>query len=218
MSETITNAQRTTGRIGLAVLLILIFAGANKFGTLFLHLDPLASRDLFWWSMLFITLLYVRFVERRPFSSIGLIGPRWTTLLFGVVTALVLMYVAFPLTVWLVATLHLSANAGNAAANIYAHTPYWYHWLLVTRAAFAEEVIFRGYMIQRTEDLTGSRILAAVLSLVTFCDAHLAFWGWIPLIGIAAASVPLIALYLWRRDLWACILAHWITDAAQLIV
>lgn len=217
MDEALTPAQRMAALAGLAVLFILIFAGANQFGTKFLHLDPLASRDLFWWSLLFVTLFYVRFVEGRGFDSIGLRTPRWTTVVFGVATALFVSYATFPLASALVDYLHLPTTAGNAASNVYTRTPYWYHWLLVTRAAFAEEVIFRGYMIERVQLVTGSRLLAGAASLVTFCFAHLAFFGWVPLIGIAMAAIPLIAVYLWSRDLWALILAHWLSDAISLI-
>lgn len=218
LDEGLTRGQRLAAIAGLSVLFILIFAGANKFGTLFLHLDPLASRDLFWWSLLFVLLAHVRLVERRGLDSIGFRAPRVTTLIFGVAAALALLFVVDPVASWLVQYLNLPTAHGNAAALTYARTPYWYHWLLVTRAAFAEEIVFRGYIIERIELVTASRLLAAAASLVTFCFAHLAFFGWTPLVGIALASIVFIALYQWRRDLWANILAHWLVDASSLIL
>ena len=218
VTQKLSQRERITAIIGLAVLLFLIFAGANKFGSIFLHLNPLASRDLFWWSMLFVTLGYVRLVEGRSLASIGIVRPRVMTAVSGIAAALVMMFVAFPLAGAIVSHLHLSTHSEQAAASIYGHTPAWYRWLLVTRAALVEEVVFRGYLIERTENVTGSSLLAAILSIVTFCFAHLAFWGWQPLIGIAVGAVPLVALYLWRRDLWACILAHWVTDVVGVIL
>lgn len=214
MRRELTQAQRIAGAAGLVAILFLIFAGANDFGDRLPGIGPLASHDLFWWPILFVTPFYVAAVERRPLSSIGLIHPTWATLIYGVAAALIVHCVAFPLSDWIELRLHLTGSA--AAADIY-NTPYWYRFLLVTRAAFAEEVIYRGYLIERTEDATASPILAAILSLGAFCYGHVAFWGWVSLIRIGSAAAVFIALYMWRRDLGANIVAHWVTNAVILL-
>jgi membrane protease YdiL (CAAX protease family) len=60
--------------------------------------------------------------------------------------------------------------------------------------------------------------LAALISLAVFTVAHLAYWGWMPLIGVSVAGLVLTVLYLWRRDLAANMIAHFVIDAAPLLV
>lgn len=36
------------------------------------------------------------------------------------------------------------------------NTPYWYGILLVLRAAVTEEILFRGYLIEKVRQLSGS--------------------------------------------------------------
>lgn len=47
----------------------------------------------------------------------------------------------------------------------------------VVTAAVTEEVLFRGYAIERLEALTGRRWLAGTISLVFFVSVHLAAWS-----------------------------------------
>jgi membrane protease YdiL (CAAX protease family) len=199
--------------IGLALTLGLVVFRANEFGQRYLGMGALASRDLFWWPLLAVTLLYVIVVERRPLASIGIHRPTWKTFALGVGAAVLGLAVVFPLTELAMTYLHLPGQAGSAAAQQIAHTPWWYRIVLVVRAALAEEIVFRGYAIERITELTGSRTLAAIVSLTVFTVAHLAFWGWTPLIGVAVAGLLLTILYLWQRDLVANIIAHFVVDA-----
>lgn len=206
--------RRTASAIGLGLVATLLLLRANQFGEWFLRLTPLASRDLFWWSMSAATLGYVHFVERRPFGSIGIRRPDRLTLPLAVLFAL---FAHYPLN-WIggeiVDTFHLSNATGQGAALAIDTKPYWYRALLVTRAAIAEEIVFRGYMIERMEELTGSRVLACVLSVALFTYAHLAYWGLAPLVFVALVGLLAAVVYQWRRDLGLNIIAHWLIDAA----
>ena len=65
---------------------------------------------------------------------------------------------------------------------------------------------------------TGSRMLAALVSCAVFTYAHLGNWGAAQLIVAGYGGVVLTALYLWRRNLWANMLAHWIADGAGFLL
>lgn len=93
-------------------------------------------------------------------------------------------------------------------------TPYWYRFLLVLRAAVTEEILFRGYIIEKVRQLTRSTLLAIIVSVAAFTSAHLHGWGPVQLISVGAAAVVLAVLYVWRRDLPSNMLAHFLTDAA----
>ena len=105
----------------------------------------------------------------------------------------------------------------KAAAGI-IQTPFIYRVALVLRAAVAEEILYRGYSIKRLDELTGSRILGAVLSWAVFTYAHLGYWGWAQLIVAGYGGVVLTIMYLWRRDLASNMLAHLIGDAIPFLL
>jgi membrane protease YdiL (CAAX protease family) len=198
---------------GLLLTVGLPLAHANQYGEWFLGLSPLASRDLFWWPLFIGMPLYVRFVEGRPLSSIGFRRPDWLTLVLGIGVVLFVHYGVNWIASFLVDYFHMSTAAGNNASLAISNTPLWYRVLLVTRGGVGEEIVFRGYMIERVEELTGSRVLAGAVSVVVFTLAHLAYWGLAPLVFVSIAGLVLTLLYQWRRDLWANIFVHWVTDA-----
>lgn len=217
MQRTHSTRARVLYAIGLALTLGLLLLKANQWGERFLHLTPLESRDLFWWPLLFITLGYIVFVERLPLSSIGLKRPGWMTLVVAALTAAAL-FALDPAIDWLIGLLHVNDAPGSGGGHALATMPYWYRALLVVRAAVAEEAIFRGYAIERIEALTGSTTLAVIISAAMFGYAHLAFWGWAPALNVAAGGLVLALVYVWRRDLGANILAHFIVDAIALLL
>jgi membrane protease YdiL (CAAX protease family) len=52
------------------------------------------------------------------------------------------------------------------------------------------------------------------VTVAAFTYAHLASWGGAQLIIACYGGVLLTILYLWRRNLWANMIAHWIADGA----
>lgn len=159
-------------------------------------------------------LLYVRQAERRPLSSIGFraFGVREAIIGFiaGVLilaTLAVIYLVVFPALHW--------SESGQISAV--ASLPYWLNCLIVARAAVSEEVLFRGYPIERLRELTGSRAIAAVVPCVVFTLDHVGFWGWHHVFIAGLAGAELTALYMWRRNIWVNMLAHFIVDAAAFL-
>jgi membrane protease YdiL (CAAX protease family) len=126
------------------------------------------------------------------------------------VVGVVLIYsVVFP-------AFHLQMNTG--VANRLAAMPFWYRFMLVTRAAVAEETLFRGYPIERLEELTASLALAGFVSWAAFAIAHLGAWGWPQLMVAGFGGAILTILYLWRRNLWLNMIAHWIVDGTGFLL
>jgi len=210
------NGNRVLILIGLSLTL---GAGNLPLGSWGRHLVPggmLIGSEILWWVAVLVCPLYVVFVEKRPLASIGLRWPNWLDLVsaipagIGMVIGIILIFaIAFPL-------LHLHMNSD--VMNRLLAKPFWFRTLLVTRAAVAEEMLFRGYPIERLKEWTGNGLLAAAISLAAFTIAHLPSWGWSHLLVAGFGGVILTALYLWRRNLWANMLAHWIADAAGFLV
>jgi membrane protease YdiL (CAAX protease family) len=85
-------------------------------------------------------------------------------------------------------------------------------WGLADSAAagITEEFLYRGYLIEELGELLYSRMFAAAGSILAFTFAHVsAGYGWsIDLIYPGIYGVALTVLYLWRRNLWVCMLMH----------
>jgi membrane protease YdiL (CAAX protease family) len=95
--------------------------------------------------------------------------------------------------------------------------PFWWRAISVVRAGVSEEVMFRGYGIERLQELTKNRTLAALISGVLFAWAHVGPWGWGHLLLAGYGAVMLTLLYFWRGNLWANILAHTIVDGVGVL-
>jgi membrane protease YdiL (CAAX protease family) len=202
--------------VGLVVFLGLSLLPLGSWGRAYSGLGDMFGGELPWWIMTVLLLLYVAVVEKRRFSSLGFRTPGWRDIALAVGAAILaisgisLTYaVIFPM-------FHLKLNSG--AAQSLLDTPFWFRVLLVTRAAVAEELIFRGYGFSRSDELTGSRLAAALLTWVVFTVAHVHYWGAAQLIVAGWGGLVLTLLFLWRRNLWANMLAHWLTDAAGFLL
>jgi membrane protease YdiL (CAAX protease family) len=97
-------------------------------------------------------------------------------------------------------------------------TPFWWRFISVIRAAVAEEILFRGYALERLQELTGSLHLAAGLSWMVFTLEHVGPWQRSHLLIAGFGGVVLTLLYLWRRNLWVNIIAHLIVDGAAVLL
>ena len=89
--------------------------------------------------------------------------------------------------------------------------------LLAATAGIAEEIIFRSVLITELEAATGLKWLAALISLLVFAAAHAGGWGPTQVIFAAVPGLVLTLFFLWKRDLWICIIAHFLTDALGLL-
>jgi membrane protease YdiL (CAAX protease family) len=210
------NARRLRTAVGLLLSLGLGLLPLGNWGRAYSGLGRLLGGELLWWIAVVVVLLYVAFVERRSFASIGFRRPKTWDVVLAVITGIlmvagiiVIYQVIFPL-------FHLQMNVREMKTLLY--TPFWYRFLLVTRAAVCDELLFRGYPIERLEELSGSRVAAAVVSWAAFTYAHLGSWGAAQLIVAGYGGLLLTGLYLWRRNLPANMLAHWIADGAGFLL
>jgi membrane protease YdiL (CAAX protease family) len=154
-------------------------------------------------------------VERRRLSSIGFRRPGIADLALALLAAFVLFMGVGLIYQLLLPALHL--NIDRQLGTVIA-TPLWFRLLTVTRAAVVEETAFRGYGLERLRELTGSKWLAAVVTWFLFTIVHLTSWGWGQVIIAAFGGITLTLLYVWRKNLWANIVAHWLTDGSAFIL
>ncbi|MGH7012147.1 MAG: lysostaphin resistance A-like protein [Caulobacteraceae bacterium] len=180
--------------------------------------DPsgFAVHEAPWWILIAAVLAWGRLIEAKPSASLGLVRPTWKSLAIAIPAAIVMLAVMAVCTAVIFPALQLHFNGGAAGGIL--RLPFGERLEIVVRAAVCEEIIYRGYTISRVAGLTGSRILAVIVSIAAFSAAHFSYWGPAQLIPVAAVGLVLALLWLWRRDLPCNMIAHFLTDGAGFLL
>jgi uncharacterized protein len=174
----------------------------------------LLAREGVFWGYSVAILLWLTLAERLPLSSIGFRRPTWRGVVIGILTGIVITAIMVVQFAVIIPLFHLSTASIFARKQAIMSTPYWYRILLVLRAAVTEEILFRGYLIEKVRQLSRSTSLAVIVSVAAFTYAYLRGWGSVQLISVSASGLVLALLYVWRRDLPSNMLAHFLADAA----
>jgi CAAX protease family protein len=161
---------------------------------------------------LLITLTIIaiaRYWEKETWSSVGITRFSLADLFLGVATFLI--YYLIPLGWMMGKVLHAGVTQGAI------HTEFWF-LASVASSVFFEELANRAYIIERVIAFTGSRLLAGIASLLLSITLH------IPgrTLGGALQRGPVLllltVLYIWRRNVVACLVAHFLINAMLILV
>ncbi len=152
-------------------------------------------------------------VSRTPFADIGFKRPQsWLAVfvlgvLFGIalklaMKAVVLPYLGAPPAAPILQELHRNLPA------FLAEVPQ-----MIFLAGFAEEIVFRGFLINRLQALIGqstaSAILIVLISAAIFGPAHYITQGYFGMVQGTIVGVIFAVVYLLNgRNLWPLIVAH----------
>lgn len=167
------------------------------------------------WGIALLLLAVILFWERRPLSSIGLRKMSWRDALWGV-AGFVLGGFTFIITTPVVQAFNLGTTGGGIAQL--ATIPIGLRVAIVLTAAITEEILFRGYPIERLTELTGHIGLGAGIAYFAFVALHIPFWGLGGAVQIGVWTLVVTGLYLWRRNLPTCMLMHALNDAYAFIL
>jgi membrane protease YdiL (CAAX protease family) len=141
-------------------------------------------------------------VERLSLASVGLRRPRRDTVLTIVMLAAAVSLL--PLIVQPLVRATVDVERVAATTQRMLALPLWLRAFIATTSGFVEEILYRGYAVERLSMLTGRRGLGASLAALIFCLAHAPAWG---LSFALAMDLPfgilMTACYLWRRDVIA---------------
>ena len=90
-----------------------------------------------------------------------------------------------------------------------------------TEAAFAEEMVFRGYLMNRLADMFGHNFLgwtiALIVQAVVFASGH-SYQGLAGMLSAGSFAILLGLLYLGtKRNLWNCVIAHGLNDTIAFV-
>jgi membrane protease YdiL (CAAX protease family) len=163
------------------------------------------------WIATFVLVGFVLWVERRPLASIGVAWPRWSDLWLGIggtVAGLLTLLVTIPLMI----ALGFEQSQGPVQ-----QVPQW-AVLLIVLTSIVEEVLFRGYPIERLAEITGSVWAAATVTFVVFVLLHAPAWGVGHLITISGISIVFMVMYVRYRRLGPVMIMHFISNFVLLVV
>ena len=219
MSEVIAppvTRPRTPATTWIGLFLSLFGMLIIRDGFRLIHADPtsvssVGIRELLFYAFAIGLLLFVRFAEHRPLQSVGIgTSKAIKTLAWGCVTAAVCLLVGGAVG------LLTHFNGGQPGRNM-ARLPVWLLVVIVFRAGIVEELCYRGYSIERLQELGLSKFWAAGIPLIIFAGGH---WtgGWSQIAIAFALGAILAGFYLWRRDLVANIFAHALVDFIGVIL
>ena len=162
-------------------------------------------KELGMWATALVLLMIVRWGEGLPFRSIGLGTTRWVkSILWGLLIAVICLAVGGLLVA-------LTGYNGGETGKAFGKLPLWLVTLIVIRAGAVEELCYRGYAIERLQSLGLPGWLAASIPLIIFGVGH---WtgGWANIVIALALGGILALFYLWRRDLAANMIGHFLVD------
>lgn len=163
-----------------------------------------------------VILSLVFFWEHSSASSIGLKSLTLQSFAWGLALAAFFMFVFSPVAYS--ALRRFSLGGLDKGLLRLQGLPVWYLVLAVIIGGVAEEILYRGYAVERIATLTGSLWLAGAIPVVVFAVAHVPMWGWGPALATLVSGAILTVFYLWQRDLAACIVAHVVTDFAGIVI
>jgi uncharacterized protein len=106
---------------------------------------------------------------------------------------------------------YLTGYGHGPGSAAFEKLPLWLITLIVFRAGVVEELFYRGYAIERLQMVGFGRFWSVTIPLVIFSLGHWSGGAANILIAFAAGAV-LTGFYLWRRDLVANMIGHWLVD------
>jgi membrane protease YdiL (CAAX protease family) len=162
-----------------------------------------------WLGLALAVIAWVMLVEKRSLSSIGIRRPGWDTLVWALVMTAALVASIMLSYALILPALGLEMN--RVAAKSITELSIASQLALFVRAAVTEEILFRGYPIERLLELTRSKWIAALLPGAFFIGGHY-WWGAGQMVVVALGTAIFSLFYLWRRDLLCCMIAHFAAD------
>lgn len=165
-----------------------------------------------WWGLVILLFAWVATAEQQPVGSIGFPRLSPASIGWGFAAAVGLIVVLNGLEFFLPPS-KVEGDPGGLLT-----LPLWMRLVLVLSSAVSEEVIFRGYPMTRLKELTGWTWLAVALPLAAFILLHFPSGGLLNVIETSIGGVVFTGLFLWRKDLWSNITAHFAVNLIALVV
>ncbi len=212
-SEAITNRNISLYLILIGLLISYFPSYINRILNLLglrIELEGPPSVILWNWLAVLCVLVYVMMIEKRNMKSILLIKPKLQDI------KLAWYFWGFAMF-WYWAINMIAPQPASEGIDSIINLPIPVILGIVITTAITEEILFRGYPIERIKELTGSQWIAVAISFTIFIIPHVQFLGFQWLIYHGIGTVLIYILYVWRRNLFACMFLHLLLNLPILI-
>ena len=192
----------TAGNVALAFLALPLFAAvANRTGT---DVPTVATIGVYWTAALVVTAVAV-WGEGLSLADLGFRRPALVDLAYLAGTAVAILAV-YAGTTPLVEALGLPVNEGTSAVG--AGVGIGVALVHAATIGVVEEVLYRGYPIERLLAHTESSLVAGGVTWLAFTLVHALNWPLGSLLQTAIVAAVLTVVYLRRRTLVPVVGAH----------
>lgn len=147
-------------------------------------------------------------------SALGLGRPRWRDLGWGGAAAV--LTILLSVTVAVILRRFGVDVGGENAVKALASRPSWLILLIALTAAFTEEVVFRAVLIPCIVSASGRAWIAILVSAIYFAVPHATAYGSAKIFVALVPGFVMAGLFVWRRSLAACVVAHSLIDIVGL--
>lgn len=163
------------------------------------------------WIFALVMLLFTIKVEKSSLATIGWRPLSWKWILAAIGIG-ILLSLLVPVLTYLASKVIPSTDAGTIS-NVTSNFPWWVLLLSVITAGITEEILFRGYPLERLLNSTNNKWISAGVSLIFFVAIHAMGWNFAHIVGVVVPlGIALTALYLWRRNLLFVMIVHIVID------
>lgn len=134
---------------------------------------------------------------------------KWT---FAAIGLGVLLLLLVPVLTLLVSAVFPPSDTGTIT-QVTSNFSWWILLLSVLTAGITEEILFRGYPLERLHEITGIKWINGLISLIFFVVIHATGWDITHIIGVVIPlGVIITGLYFWQRNLLFVMIVHVVID------
>ncbi len=143
----------------------------------------MAINEICFWMIGFGVVIVVLYWERQSLRSIGFRRLTGKEGLLALLLGILLFILVPTLGIFIERVFGITTSTMGVVAAL-AKYPIWFRALLAARAGFVEEILYRGYLIERLNRLTDRVWPGALISLIIHTAIH------IPPLGLGAYPGP----------------------------
>ncbi len=197
-------------------LFVLVFSSLSCISKSFSEQNLSIMGLILIWVLVAVLLVLIRIGEKRPLSSVGFkaISGREVLLAIGVG---VFLSITVPLFA-LLASQVVPSN-GNDINEVVSNTSWMLILFSILTAGITEEIVFRGYVIERMHEITNRNWLGVLVSIIAFVLPHTISWNMTHVIAVVLPlGLILTGLYIWRRNIIFNMIVHIVIDLPLVIM
>ncbi len=149
--------------------------------------------------------------EKQPLSTLGLHRQTRRSIIIALSASIVIAVGGTLISLGLFKLLNLPLP--TLPTERITGFPLWLALWIVISSSIAEEVLYRGFVLERLEQVTGSIWTGGLITLSWFTLLHLPLGVTYTLLIVLPTSIMITLLYIWQRDLIATIIVHLVFNA-----